>query len=166
MTIVQYFNQARPLELIDNVVNRWGRIVVPFFVNDQKSKHRALGHGSGCVVERHGATFLVTARHVITGVDDGRPLIANIAGKAVFINRIPFMASEKDDLAVAFLDPTWARNEGLERAFPLQLADRDLSWKSLGIYSLLGYPGARNKLNINMNETTRRLMAYSSDQRI
>ncbi len=164
--ILQYFNQTRPLEVVDNVANKWGTIVVPFFVNDPNSKHCAVGLGSGFVVERHRMTFLVTARHVISDLTDGRPLIANIAGTAVPLNGVPFVAPEEDDLAVAFLDPDWAKKQNLERVFPLRLAAREPQWQSSGVYVLLGYPGARNRLNLNMNETTRKLVAHSSSQRI
>lgn len=166
MTVLQFFNEFRPLELVDNVVNRWAKIVVPIYIRDPNSNHRVLGYGSAFIVERNRAAFLVTVLHVLVGIKDGEALLANIGGKAVLLNGLSFVTSAEDDLAVAFLDPSWVEKQKLERVFSLPLDAPAPSWKRFDIFVLLGYPGSRNKLNKNTNDVDRRLFSYSSSQRI
>lgn len=166
MTVLQFFNERRPLETVDNIVNRWAKIVVPIFIRDPNSGHRVMGYGSAFIVERNRVPFLVTALHVLLGIKDGEALIANIGGKAVLLNGLRFVTSAEDDLAVAFLDPGWVEKQKLERVFSLPLDTPAPSWKPFDIFVLLGYPGSRNKLNSNTNDIDRELFSYSSSQRI
>lgn len=159
-------NELHSLELVDSVVARWSVITVPLLTGDANSKHRALGVGSGFVVERHGATFLVTARHVLTCLDPGAALISYVAGKSVSLNGLPFASSPEDDIAITYIDHEWARAKGLERAFPLPLIIPDDSYVKSNVFLLLGYPGSKNKLNWNANETDCKLVGYSFSERI
>lgn len=155
-----------PLEIIDDIIKLWSRITVPFYVNDPNSTHKVYGLGSGFIVERNDDTFLVTALHVLQDLRDGDALAANIGGKGVLLNGIPFITAPEDDIAVAFIEPTWARKQGLTRSFSLSLDDNENERINLNIFVLLGFPGSKNKLNLNTNETTRRLMGYSFSRRI
>jgi hypothetical protein len=166
MTILQYADESNPFEIIDKVVTQWERIAVPLFIKDQHSAHKVLGCGSGFVVDRHGASFLVTAHHVLHGLEDGEPLAANIAGTGVLLNGRPFAMSPEDDLVVMLIDSTWAKEQELAKVYSISLDPPDRSRTMLEQFILLGYPGAKNKLNSNANETTRHVVGYSSSQRI
>lgn len=166
MPILQYVNELRPLEIVDNIVDRWRTTVVPFYVKDTHSTHRAQGCGSGFVVERHRATFLVTALHVLKDIKDGEALVANIGGQSVLVNGLRFATSPEDDLAIAYIDPQWAKSQGMTRTFSLSLDPPGASWTMLNIFVLLGYPGSQNKLNWSTGKIDRRLLGYSSSRRI
>ena len=154
------------LENIDEIVKIWSVIAVPFYINDPNSSHKVNGHGSGFIVERHGVTFLVTALHVLSGVNAGDALTANIGGKGVFLNGLQFITSPEDDIAVAFIDPSWAEKEGLNDTYPLLLDLVANTGDSLNVFLLLGFPGSKNKVNLKAKETFRNLVGYSFSNRI
>lgn len=166
MPTPQLIDELRPLEIVDKIVNAWATIAVQFFVKDSNSAHKFIGCGSGFIVERHNATFLVTAHHVLKDLIEGDAFAANIGGKGILLNGLGFMKSSEDDIAVAFIDPIWAKKQGLSRTSPLSLNTLENTGINSDIFVLLGFPGSKNKLNLNTNETTRRLVGYSSSRRI
>lgn len=164
MTILRFVNESRPLEMLDDIIGCWSKIVVPIFVQDENSNHKVSGLGSAFIVQRKRKVFLVTARHVLLDIADGDALMAVIAGKAVLLNGLYFFVSVEDDLAIAFLEPFWAEKQHIERMFSLPLDVHEPTWQLSDIFVLLGYPGSRNKLNINTNDTDRNLVSYSSTE--
>lgn len=166
MSDIQEFNRNRPLEVVDNVVERWGKVVVPFFIKDPHSNHRIFGYGSGFLVNYDNKVFLVTALHVLNGISNGEALLANINGSSVFINDLVFIKSDQYDIAVASIHNDWAKIQNIKSLFPLPLTDKTPEFVTSNTYVLLGYPGSKNKLNSNTKETTRHLVGYSSPERI
>jgi Trypsin-like peptidase domain len=160
------YNELKPLVVIDNVVEKWMGIVVPFFTNDPHSLHKLIGIGSGFLVEYEKKIFLITAHHVLKDIPDGKIVTANINGKGVCINDLPFVKSDTDDLAVALIQNDWAATQGIKSLFPLLLADKASDFVKSNFFILLGYPASKNKLNSNTNDTDRRLIGYSSQQKI
>ncbi|MDX8399597.1 MAG: hypothetical protein R8K20_05050 [Gallionellaceae bacterium] len=159
-------NTPNPLKIIDDIVNLWSVIIVPFYINDPNSSHKAICLGSGFNVEKYGATFLVTALHVLKELNNNEALAAKIGGKGILLNGRPFIKSDEDDIAVAFIDPNWAKSQGITKTSPLSLNCLGRTGISLNIFVLLGFPGSKNKINFNTNETARQLLSYSSTQRI
>ncbi|MDZ5459249.1 serine protease family protein [Azohydromonas lata] len=153
-------------QIVDDITKSWGRTVVPFYVADNKSKHRLLGCGSGFLAAYKNRLYLVTALHVINDLPSGEALIANIGGKGVLINGLPFKISRDADIAVALLHDFWLTTNKVHgvHALPIKLkADQD---QSLNIYILIGYPGAKNIINGNIGSRDRNLMGYSFFEKI
>lgn len=166
MSVLRYFNELRPLEIVDDIVSRWRKIVVPIYVKDPKSEHRLISCGSGFVVEKNHMIFLVTVWHVVDAIPPGDTVVANIGGKGVLLNGLGFITSREDELAVAFLGPEWVQQQSLERISSISLEAPPSSWQTLDVFVLLGYPGSKNRLNMATEETDRRLHGYSSPRRI
>ncbi|WP_206197470.1 hypothetical protein, partial [Pseudomonas viridiflava] len=52
-------------QIFDEVVERWRKIVVPFFTRERKSQTGVNVFGSGFMAVYKGVYFLVTAKHVV-----------------------------------------------------------------------------------------------------
>ena len=52
-------------KIFDEIVDRWRKIVVPFFTREPNNKTAVSGFGSGFIAIYKGEHFLVTAKHVL-----------------------------------------------------------------------------------------------------
>jgi len=143
------------LEAVEQVIADWSDIVVPIFVDSEKTDQAANGLGSAYFCAEEHRMFLVTALHVITDANKSKLQIANINGKGVDLGGLPFRVIKSHDVAVAELSDEWIHSKGIEsiKAAPIR---RDLSgWRKTGIYAAIGYPGTKNRLDMRYGKVDR-----------
>jgi len=148
------------LKHIDEMVERWSDIIVPIYTEKEHSKNVAQLLGSAFLVNYKGAVFLVTALHVIRDHQNSL-LVISIGGKAVPLNKMPFAISEKDDLAIAYLDHDWAKKNDVNKVYFLPIDDHKSGYNTLGAYFLIGFPGKKNELNPRVDKVTKNIQGTS-----
>ncbi|RRV10200.1 hypothetical protein EGJ27_00795 [Pseudomonas sp. v388] len=89
-------------------------------------------------------TFLVTAAHVLKGLDTKRLLATNLKGKAIMLSGLPFLVCNDNDLAIAPLEPQWLADTGLPSLNTIVLDDTWENYESIGCWITVGYPGSKN----------------------
>ena len=154
--------EADSVEFIDELVKRWGRLVVPFFSNNPKSKTGANGFGSGFLVRFSGSHYLVSALHVINDALSHGTVALNIKGKGIVLENLEFFIDSDNDIAAAPIDEFLMRN-GINSVAAVELDNEKTSFEPLGLHLLMGYPGTKNKLDTNWNKVDRRLYGISAE---
>jgi hypothetical protein len=152
---------ARPFDPVDELVQRWGDVVVPIFVNDARSDQVADGIGSGFLTIQGSRLFLVTAAHVIAAVQKARVAVANIQGKAVFLNGMKFSFISDYDIAAVELTEPWMLRHGCERLKAIPAPGSEQSWRRTGAFVLAGYPASKNRLDLRYGKTNRSMRAIT-----
>lgn len=149
------------LEVIEQAIAAWSDIVVPIFVESEKTDRAANGLGSAYLCAEGNRMFLVTALHVVTDANKSKLQVANINGKGVDLGGLPFHVLESHDVAVAELREEWIQSQGITsiKAAPI---GRDLSnWRRTGIYVAIGYPGTKNRLDMRYKKVDRHCYSIS-----
>jgi hypothetical protein len=135
------------MQLVDQAVARWIDIVVPLFVGSVKSKEIAIGIGSAFILNVDKYKFLVTALHVLNIGIKSNLLIANIGGKAVYLEGLQFNFNKELDIAAALITDEWLSRNDLKSIKAASILKSDLGWKRTGLYVAMGYPSSRNELD-------------------
>jgi len=153
-------------EIVDELVAEFRRAVVFFVSPKANSSVQFESVGSGFIALYRESIFLVTAHHVITSINERSSRIALIANKAVDISKLPFIADEGADIAVAHLDGRWAIKSGLidesRRTVPTIKLEPVLDkYRSLNTYFFMGYPTSKNEFRKYDHGRSHYLQAYS-----
>lgn len=141
--------------LVDDAVAKWADIVVPIFVDSEKSDKAANGLGSAYLCSHGEHFFLVTALHVITDANKSNLQVANINGKGVDIGGLRFHVLETHDLAVAELEPEWFHEKGVTKIKAARLRNDLSGWQRTGIFVAIGYPETKNRLDMRYEKLDR-----------
>lgn len=150
-------------QIFDVLVERWRKIVVPFFTADPKSKTRAKGFGSGFMAVYKGVHFLVTAKHVL---DDARRYgicAININDHALLLQNIYFFTDPQNDLAFAPIEETLINNK-IKSILAIDLTKKSAALERLGYHLLMGYPASRNKLDPRWGKVDRMLLSITAEE--
>lgn len=148
------------LKHIDDVVDRWSIIVVPFYSSSTKSNANADGFGSGFVVRYRNKLFLATASHVVDDAMKNEVNIIVINGHSILLENIIAMRDEQNDIAAFPLDNLLRKN-GFRSVSGLDI-DVAPKGEPLGLNLLLGYPGTKNRLNSKFKKTNRHLQSITA----
>jgi len=144
------------VEYIDQIVRRWGRVVVPFF-RPGKSKTAAHVFGSGFLAYALGRHWLVTALHVIEDVLSLDACVINVAGHGIVLERVPFFPDRENDLAFAPIDRLLSTHD--IKAIPVIDLEREESEASP-----LGYhPATKNELDPRWGKIDRQLLSLTAE---
>ncbi len=153
--------------VVDSFAERWGKVMIPLYVNKENHSGDAQPIGSAFVAGFRGCPFLVTALHVLKEVRDGAPLVAVIAGQSVLLNRSAFHTDEENDLAGMRLDGETASRIGLKVETLSALAVDALDdCNTIGRFVMLGFPGSQNVLNEKTGHVNRKLFAFSFSEEV
>lgn len=158
----RYLNE-NSVEFIDEMVKRWGRVVVPFFSSGENSRAGANGFGTGFLVRFNSKHYLVTAMHVVEDALGCSACAINICGVGVGLKDIFFYRDKENDLAVADLDE-FLVNNGFDSIPSIDLDNEHTSFKPLGFYLLMGYPGTKNKLEPRWGKINRNLYSITTEK--
>lgn len=156
----QSLEPARP---IDELTARWGNIVVPIFTDRRNSTNKSLidGFGSAFVLSHRDNIFLVTALHVITGLNRSNIKIANINGVSVNLAGMDFITSVEYDIAISHLSQQLLRRFNIQRIAALPTTTADSDWQKTNTYVTMGYPASKNRLNVARGHINRHMKAIS-----
>lgn len=145
------FSAETFLEHVDEIIRRWSKCSVPLFiehVTESGRRNNSLDSlGSGFFVCHRGHTFLVTAAHVLDGLDPNRELVMSVNGVGVPLNGIPFRGYREKDLAFALLDSATLNKHGVQSVNYVPMEAEDESCYLPILWIAIGYPGSRNGLN-------------------
>jgi hypothetical protein len=150
------------VEFIDELVKRWGQLVIPFFSSNPKSKTGAIGFGSGFLVRFSGKHYLVSALHVINDALAHGTVVLNIKGKGIVLENLEFFIDSDNDIAAAPIDEFLIRN-GINSVPAVELDNEKSSFEPLGFHLLMGYPGTKNKLDTKWNKVDRKLYSITAE---
>jgi len=157
-----YLNEGS-VEYIDEIVRRWGRIVVPFFRNYGKSKTAAHGFGSGFVARVRGKHWLVTALHVVDDAIRADACVFSLCGKGVVLEHMAFFPDKANDLAFAPLERILMQHR-FARVPAIDLDAEDDGTAEVGYHLLMGYPASKNRLDLKFDELERRLHSVTAER--
>lgn len=153
--------EQNPFEPIDKLVELWGDVVVPIYVDNPKSKLAVDGLGSAFLYIDRDDLYLVTALHVVQDSNRFTHQVGNFAGKAAHLGGLRFRTSPTQDVAIAHLSHEWLRNAGLERLKALQAKQSD-EWQETGVHLLWGYPGTKNRLAQRFGRVDRNMLSITA----
>lgn len=142
-------------EVIEQAIAAWSDIVVPIFVDSEKTNQAANGLGSAYLCAEGDRKFLVTALHVVTDANKSKLQVANINGKGVDLGGLPFHVMESHDVAVAELREEWIQSKGITSIKAAPVGRNLFGWRRTGIYVAIGYPGTKNRLDMRYGKVDR-----------
>lgn len=155
-------SSSRPFALIDSLAAKWAPAIVPIFMSDPKSSHKLSGRGTGFIVERSDTSYwLITANHVLSDIPKGEVIIANISGSSILLNELEIHTRKDEDLAAILITNEIALQNGIHKLIPIPLKLSGEIWESTELNILMGYPGARNKLNLNIGKLNKTIISYT-----
>lgn len=135
------------LDYIDQIVDRYKDVIVPFYTDNLEKGHDFNGFGSGFVVKHLCSHFVVTAEHVMSDAKRyGMSAIA-FGERKMILENISVVFSKKRDVAVFCIDK-WMESEGI-RELPHTTLYEDSSFESVKgspYFLLMGYPGTKNRV--------------------
>ncbi len=145
--ILRPFDITKPWEAFEGIIASWTRILVPFISKKQHSTTTLELFGSGFITWHGRVPYLVTARHVIDGVQDRGDCAVIINEKTILLERAVFATDEEFDVAVSGL-LTWNRllESGLNKARGAPLLHTYKREERYGV-AVLGYPSSKNKFS-------------------
>jgi hypothetical protein len=164
-TDTQHFAE-KAMSLLDDIAIKQFPVVVPLFIGDPNSKHRALLMGTAFLCRYEEKNFLVTARHVVTAIPEGIAVIGNFNGVAANLNGLIYLQSEADDLAVFYVSDRWLEIEGISPIKTLSVLKNGSLLQRTDEFILMGYPGTKNKLSTVEDSNTRNCLAITFTGRI
>lgn len=136
------------LPIADALIAKWKECTTPIFVENRSPVGLPTGDaqllGTGFFVTCRQMAFLVTAAHVLKGLDPKRLLGTNVKGKGILLSGLPFVFCHENDLAIAPLAQDWLAETGLPS---LNSIDLDAIWggyEPLELWITVGYPGSKN----------------------
>ena len=151
---------AQALQLLDQLAEKWSRIVIPIFVPSQKRRNALDGIGSAFVAAWGKQYFFVTAQHVVDDIltlgQQGR--VAVIANKKYFLQNVKFYVDRENDLAAARLEQIILQTSLIN---PVDLSRNfddclDTDW-----FFMQGYPSKKNQLERGFGKLDRKIHSYT-----
>ncbi|WP_115297987.1 hypothetical protein [Ectopseudomonas mendocina] len=136
------------LPIADALIAKWKECTAPIFVENLSPAGLPTGDaqllGTGFFVTCRQMTFLVTAAHVIKGLDPKRLLATNVKNQGILLSGLPFVFCHENDLAIAPLAQDWLVNTGLPSLNSIVLDEVWEGYESLEFWITVGYPGSKN----------------------
>lgn len=136
------------LQIADALIAKWKDCTAPIFVENLSPTGLPTGDalllGTGFFVTYRQMAFLVTAAHVLKGLDPKRLLATNVKGHGILLGGIPFLFCHENDLAIAPLAQDWLANTGLQSINSIDLDEVWEGYESLEFWITVGYPGSKN----------------------
>ena len=170
MPILIPFDESNPLPNIDMIIEKWSAITAPIFIEKLSPSGKPTGTidllGSAFCVSRRENYFLVTAAHVLESLPNGLAITARIGEKAALLNKLPFVISTEDDIAVTMLHASWTTQFGIDRVRSIDLDDNKHGYSSLGTYISIGYPGSKNGINQRLNKLAINIHGTSFNEKL
>jgi hypothetical protein len=164
MAILQYLDE-NSAQFIDDVVQRWGRIVVPFFRNYSKSKTAAHGFGSGFLARFNGKHWLVTALHVLEEALRADACVFNLLGRGIVLEHMAFFPDKPNDLVFAPLEGILMQ-QGFPAVPAIDLDADNEGTDEFDYHLLMGYPASQNRLDTKFDELDRRLLSITAEKAV
>ncbi|MDW6019908.1 hypothetical protein SBW85_19575 [Vibrio plantisponsor] len=164
---MEYLDAIELNKVVDELVERWKGVVVPFYTNAPNSRVTYQSIGSGFVVLLGNEIYLATAHHVIDEINErmdrsgANGVISNICGTGCDLSGLKFEAIKSEDVAAAHLNREWADTKGIERVTPYNLNQDKSHLIRTEKYFVLGYPSSKNKLNEQLDKKDRHIFGYS-----
>lgn len=135
------------MDYIDQIVDRYKEVVIPFYTNPRTQYHNVNGFGSGFVVKHKGSYFVVTAKHVMSDVKKYGMAITVFGKRKMILENIRVVSSKDRDVAVFCIDK-WMENERIQE-LPHITFYEDYSFQSVednSYFILMGYPATKNRV--------------------
>lgn len=146
-TFIQ-FDEDNWLRIADALIAKWKECTAPIFVENLSPAGSSTGDalllGTGFFVTCRQMTFLVTAAHVLKGLDPQRLLATSLKDQGVLLSGLPFVFCLDSDLAIAPLTRDWLANTGLSSINTIDLDEIRKGYESLEFWITVGYPGSKN----------------------
>lgn len=142
------FDENSWLPTADALIAKWKECTAPIFVENLSPAGQPTGDaqllGTGFFATSRQMSFLVTAAHVLKGLDPKRLLATNVKGQAVLLSGLPFLLCHENDLAITLLTQEWLANTGLPSINSIDLDEIWDGYESLEFWITVGYPGSKN----------------------
>lgn len=142
------FDENNWLPVVDAVIAKWKECTAPIFVENLSPAGTPTGDaqllGTGFIATYRKMSFLVTAAHVLKGLDTKRLLATNLKDKAILLSGLPFLFCHDNDLAIAPLEQEWLVATGLPSLNTIDLDDICENYEPIGCWITVGYPGSKN----------------------
>ncbi|MDG6431926.1 hypothetical protein QCD80_00255 [Pseudomonas syringae pv. actinidiae] len=156
MPTVLPLDEENWLQTIDALVVKWSEVTTPIFIDKQAESGKRAGEafplGTGFFISYRGMTFLVTAAHVIKGMDPATQFGGHTMGRAFLLGGVPFIFCHEHDLAIAPLLPDWQEKAGLKSLKVISLDSIDSTYEALGQWITMGYPKSKNGINPKLSK--------------
>lgn len=149
-------------KIFDEIVDRWRKIVVPFFTREPNNKTAVSGFGSGFIAIYKGEHFLVTAKHVLDDALRYGTCAININNHVLLLQNMYFFTDPHNDLAFTPIGEALYKNK-IETVPAIDLTKEGEVPKSLGYHLLIGYPASKNKLEPRWNKVNRMLYSFTAE---
>jgi hypothetical protein len=158
-------NEENILKDIDEMVEKWGEILIPIYTNKEFHDNTAQLLGTAFLAEFKKDIFLVTAHHVIKEHSD-KPLTIIIGGRNVTLSKMIFSISEDYDIAISRLEKNWGDDNNIGKIKAIPLEDSKEHYKTLNRHFLLGFPTTKNTLNQRIGKISRNIQGTSFIEKI
>ena len=140
-------NNQEILTCVDEMVEKWGDILVPIYTEKEFHNDSIFLLGTGFLVSFEGVIYLVTALHVLDE-QEGKTLIIRIGDKGAVLSKMEFLVSREHDIAISKLNKSWADEHGIGKVKAIPIDDKKADYSPLGRYFLIGFPGKKNILHL------------------
>lgn len=151
------------LEFIDRLIERWGKILIPFFAKDPKSEFGMQSFGSGFIAKYRSQYFLVTALHVVLRAIKEDACAVVIGDEVVSLQFVSFAKDTANDLAA--LELGQMSFSGSKSTFAAVDLDSDTAqWHSTELHMLCGYPSSKNRLNPRLGKKDLRILSITAER--
>ncbi|WP_122412946.1 hypothetical protein [Pseudomonas viridiflava] len=152
-------------QIFDEVVERWRKIVVPFFTRERKSQTGVNVFGSGFMAVYKGVYFLVTAKHVVDDAIRYGTCAINVNDRVLLLKNISFFTDSDNDLAFAIIGDALSKNK-VETILAINLTKEGKVSESFGYHLLLGYPASKNRLDPRWKRVNRMLYSFTAEANV
>ncbi|CAI8814360.1 hypothetical protein EMIT0324P_11206 [Pseudomonas chlororaphis] len=156
MPTVLPYDEEKWLQTIDALISTWSEVTTPIYIDKRAESGKRTGEafllGTGFFIRYRGMTFLVTAAHVIKGMDSTTLFSGHTQGKAFLLGGGPFIFCHEHDVAIAPLLSDWQQKAGLENLKAVSLDSGDPTYEALGHWITMGYPKSKNGINPRLSQ--------------